>query len=310
MSLLTAVKVTATTVGFALKKHSPEILVGTGIVGTVASTVMACRATLKVNDILDEHRDNMDKIHQAQELVELGEISAEEYTAKDIKKDTTVVYTKTIIKLFKKYAPAALIGFLSISCLIGGTAILKRRNAALALAYEGLSKTFEAYRNRVKTRFGEDVEKQIRYNLTTETVETTDANGNTVSKEVEVADISNSEYAVYFAPETTVNYDREDMQCNLMFLRAQQNYANDLLRIYKKLTLLKVLEMLGMEHSIDDKTYKKAMVVGWKWEPDNPVGDNRVLFDIVESNRKNADGKIEPCLIVDFNVDGNIYNRM
>ena len=36
-----------------LKKHSPEILVMAGIVGTVVSAVLACKATTKVAEILD-----------------------------------------------------------------------------------------------------------------------------------------------------------------------------------------------------------------------------------------------------------------
>ena len=40
--------------GLKVKKYSPEILIGVGIVGTVASGIMACKATLKVNDILEE----------------------------------------------------------------------------------------------------------------------------------------------------------------------------------------------------------------------------------------------------------------
>ena len=36
---------------FLTKKHSPEILMITGVVGIITSGVMACKATLKVNDI-------------------------------------------------------------------------------------------------------------------------------------------------------------------------------------------------------------------------------------------------------------------
>ena len=39
---------------FQLRKHLPEILVGTGAVSVVGGTVLACKATLKARDILDE----------------------------------------------------------------------------------------------------------------------------------------------------------------------------------------------------------------------------------------------------------------
>ena len=44
-----------------VQKHSPEILAGVGVVGVVASTVMACKATMKLNDILEESKETRDK---------------------------------------------------------------------------------------------------------------------------------------------------------------------------------------------------------------------------------------------------------
>ena len=54
-------------VGFKFKKHSPEILVGAGVVGVVASAVMACKATTKLDDVLAETKDTVDKIHDVTE---------------------------------------------------------------------------------------------------------------------------------------------------------------------------------------------------------------------------------------------------
>ena len=47
-----------------LKKHSPEILIAAGVVGTVASTVIACKATTKLSSILDESKENIETIHK------------------------------------------------------------------------------------------------------------------------------------------------------------------------------------------------------------------------------------------------------
>ena len=41
-------------VSFQAAKHSPEILAGIGVVGVVASTVLACKATMKINDVLED----------------------------------------------------------------------------------------------------------------------------------------------------------------------------------------------------------------------------------------------------------------
>ncbi|MBQ1412288.1 MAG: hypothetical protein IIY93_03760, partial [Clostridia bacterium] len=63
-------------IGFKLRKASPEILIVAGVVGTAAGIVMACKATLKVNDILDDTKEQLDKIHECAE----NPAHAEEYT--------------------------------------------------------------------------------------------------------------------------------------------------------------------------------------------------------------------------------------
>ena len=68
--------------GFQLKKHSPEILVVAGIVGTVVSTVMACKATTKVSEILEDSKNIIDSIHDCQ----TNEALADHYTPEDAKK--------------------------------------------------------------------------------------------------------------------------------------------------------------------------------------------------------------------------------
>ena len=87
--------------GFQLKKHSPEILVVTGVVGTIVGAVMACKATTKVSDIVEKTKEDIDTIHECAENPEF----AEEYTPEDAKKDLTIVYAKTAVEIGKAYAP-------------------------------------------------------------------------------------------------------------------------------------------------------------------------------------------------------------
>ena len=82
--IMTKVSGTFNKVGFQLKKHSPEILIVAGIVGTVASAVMACRATTKVGKIIDKTKSDVDEIHDA---TEKGVTKAgEDYSIEDSKK--------------------------------------------------------------------------------------------------------------------------------------------------------------------------------------------------------------------------------
>ena len=96
--------------GLKIKKHSPEILLAAGTVGVVVSGVMACKATLKVNEILDESKQQIDTIHS----VAADPNMAEKYTAEDSKKDLAIVYTQTAVKMIKLYGPSLSLGVVSL----------------------------------------------------------------------------------------------------------------------------------------------------------------------------------------------------
>lgn len=289
-------------VGFGLKKHSPEILVAAGVVGTVVSAVMACKATTKIDTILDETKEQLDKIHEYSNNPDM----AEKYNAEDAKKDTVVVYAHTAVKLAKLYAPAVGLGILSLGSILASNNILRKRNAALAAAYAVVDRSFKEYRDRVVERFGEEVDHQLRYNIkATEIEETvTDEKGKEkkVKKTIEVADPNASEYVKYFTKSNP--YWENDSDYNEMFLRSQQNYANDKLKATGHLTLNDVYDMLGFHHS------KAGMVVGWIYDLDHPNGDNYVEFDVKKVYLPDEQGGYEEAYAIDFNVDGNIYNEM
>ena len=157
--------------GFQIKKHSPEILVVTGIVGTVASAVLACRATTKVNFVLEETKAKVDIIHAGMEkgevagYLENGETGMVPYTVEDSKKDLAIVYGQTGLKLAKLYGPAIILGAASITSILVGHNILHKRNLALAAAYTAVDTGFKEYRGRVVERFDEKLERELFYNI-------------------------------------------------------------------------------------------------------------------------------------------------
>lgn len=296
-------------VGFQLKKHSPEILVVAGVVGTVTSAVMACKATLKVNNIVDEAKNNIDRIHTA---TEKGRNEAgEAYSVDDSKKDLTLVYTQTGIKFIKLYGPAVALGALSISSIFASNNILRKRNVALAAAYATVDKSFKEYRNRVIDRFGKQIDHELKYNIKAKEVEETVINEKgeeeTVKKTVNVAEenIMGSPYAKFF--DEASPYWEKNAEYNLMFLRQQQNYANDLLRARGRLFLNEVYDMLGIPKT------KAGQVVGWVYDPENPIGDNYVDFGIYDISRERTRDFVngyERVILLDFNVDGNVWETM
>ena len=285
-------------------QHSPEILAGVGVVGVIASTVMACKATTKLSDILEESKDQLDQI----KTVAVDPAYADKYSEDDAKKDTTITYVQTGVKVAKLYAPSVILCAGSLGCLLASNNILKKRNAALSAAYMTVDKSFKEYRKRVADRFGEEVEKEIRYNIKAKEIAEIDENGNEVTETVKIMDGTDdpntySDYARFF-DESCAAW-QNDAEYNLTFLKAQQQYANDLLKSRGRLFLNEVYRMLGIDET------KAGQVVGWVYNPDNPTGDNFVDFGIYNMQRERVRAFVngyEPNILLDFNVDGVIWD--
>lgn len=296
-------------VGFKLKKHSPEILVATGIVGGVASAIMACKATLKVDEVLDKHEQKVEKIHTA---VETGVVPAtgKEYTVEDSKKDLAIVYVQTGVDFAKLYGPAVIIGGLSIAAVLTGHNLMRKRYIATAAAYAAVDKGFKEYRGRVIERFGEALDKELKYGIKAEEydeiVVNEDGTETVIKKNTEVINPYNySPYAKCF--DVGCTGWTKDPEYNLMFLRDQERFANDKLKTNGTLLLNEVYDMLGIPRT------KAGMVVGWVYDEKNPVGDNYVdfgIFDIDKPKNRDFVNGYERSIWLDFNVDGNIYELM
>ena len=291
-------------VAFKVKKGSPEILVIFGAVGVVASTVMACIATKEAVKVADGAKEDIAAI---KEDLDSEKSQTEEHVAEK-KKELRSVYIKTGLTFAKLYGPAVILGGLSLSSMIASNVILKKRNIGLAAAYAGLDSSFKDYRNRVVERFGEAVDKELKYNLQEETVVDKDGNEKKVHvvKESKTAGLEGySDYARFF--DASSREWEKDPEYNLTFLKMQQQHANDKLRARGYLFLNDVYDMLDIPRT------KAGQVVGWIYDEKNPSGDNYVDFGIYNvSNPANRDfvNGYEPVIILDFNVDGDILDKM
>ena len=292
---------------FKLKKHSPEILVVSGVIGVVGSAVMACKATTKLDSILNEASEKIDTIH---ECAEHPEVLPEPYTEEDSKKDLAIVYTRTAFDVVKLYAPAVIVGGLSIGAILTGHNITRKRNIALAAAYTAVDKSFKEYRGRVVERFGEALDKELKYNIQSKEVEEVTVNEDgteTVTKKtIDVVTPSEiSEYARFFDDGCTGW--TKDPEYNLMCLRDQEKYANMLLKKKGYLFLNDVYDLLGIPRS------KAGQIVGWIYNEECPNGDNYVSFGIYDTNRpenRNFVNGYERTILLDFNVDGPIIDLL
>ena len=311
-----------------LKKHSPEILVVTGVVGIVASAVMACKATTKVNDILTDTKTQVDKIHEVIGNDELRfkeetKITIDEngtqmtttekvevYSEEDSKKDLAIVYTQAAMKFVKLYGPSVLLGAASISCILASHHILSKRNAALAAAYSIVDRGFKEYRGRVIDRFGEAVDTELKYDIKAEEIEekVIDENGEEKVEKKVVSVANPTEYSDYakFYDDGCAGWTK-DPELNLMFLKRQQRYANDKLKAQGYLFLNDVYEMLGIHHT------KAGQIVGWIYDEKNPNGDNYIDFGIFNLDSERARAFVngyETSIVIDPNVDGPIWDKI
>ena len=301
---------TTNKIGLILKKNSPKILMGVGIAGSVVSTVLACKATLKVKDILDEKNETVEQIHNC------VEDETVDYNEEDKKKDLTILYAQTGVKLAKLYLPSIALGALSIASIVSGYKILNKRNVALAAAYTVVDKGFKNYRKNVVERFGEEVDRELRHNIKAKQIEEKyiDKDGNEKTRKKKVYEITEdkkpgegiSEYAKFFDEWNTDEHSK-DPEYNLMFLRKQQDYANEVLKHQGYLFLNEVYDMLGIPRT------QAGQVVGWIYDENNPTGDNYVdfgIYDLHDQQKRDFVNGLERNILLDFNVDGVIYDKI
>lgn len=277
------------------KKHSPSILFVGGVVGIVATTVTACRATLKLEELVDETQENL-------ELARTMKHS--DYSEKDRQKDKTLIYVQATAKLIKLYGPSIILGGLSIAALTKSHSILTKRNAGLTAAYAILEKGFSDYRKRVVDEYGGDKDRELRFGSETSTVVVQDKNGSKKKKIKTVGDGGGSIYSKLF-DEYNQNWSPQP-EYNMLFLRGQQCYATDRLRAKGHLFLNEVYDLLGLERT------PAGSQVGWLYNKGD--GDGFVDFGVFNGEdmvhfHDFVTGR-EGSIWLDFNVDGVIWQKI
>lgn len=297
--------------GFRLKKASPTIMVAVAVGSGVTAAVLACKATLKAQDVLKEHAEAVTFIHDANALVhDVDERKAEtavEYTLEDKNKDLTMVYVKTGVNLTKLYAPAVALGCVSIACMVGSHTVMLKRNAVLTAAYVALDKNFASYRERVTEKFGEAVQKELETGA--KQVALKKEEEDTIEKYTTVTDGAYGTYSMVF--DENVDRWEKDAKMNRNYLYMIETAANKKLRMNGHLFLNDVLGMIGgsQYHT------PQGQLVGWIYNPDDMKLQNHVDFGItnyVAGSRELQsflDGD-EPSVVLNFNCDGVILDKI
>lgn len=283
------------------QKHSPRILFVAGTVGVVAATVLACRATLKLDGALINYElaERLTKARKSE-----GHLSDE-----DMRKQEVQLKLRTAADIVKLYTPAVALGVVSIAALTGSHVIMTKRNGAVMAAYAGLDRAYKEYRQRVAQEYGKDFDRKFAIGAEDVLVEERLADGKTkTTKKVGGkldGKFGGSPYAVVF-DEFSKFFSREPGM-NAMTIQMKQNYANDKLRANGHLFLNEVYDMLGIPRT------KAGQHVGWVYRKDNEAktGDNYVDFGVFDGDPEIAEGFIDGTqsrIVLDFNVDGIILD--
>lgn len=309
--------------------HLPEILLAAGAGSFVATVICASKATLKAEDILIEHQFKKDEIEEAKETQDVavinGEPSEEDiYTEEDYKKDKITLYTQTSLKIAKTYAVPVGLGALSLACFFGAYGIMKKRYTVVVAAYNALSTSFAAYRQRVIEDKGQDADTYYLTGVKPKEITVKDEEGNKEKKKV-LPTLPNGEIASPYAfkfgkykenGEHNKLYQGERI-LDMAYILGQQDYLNDQLylrcmfnkdhEVIKRgaVMLNEIRDLLG-----EDPTPTGA-VVGNRFSNGEPGCNGFIEFNVIESTEIDPEtGSEIICYWISPNVDGMIYDLL
>lgn len=292
---------------FTIKKNSPEILLGAGIVGFVGTIVLACRATCRADEVLEFHRRKIKDINDAKEIADADPEGEMSYDVEIYRQDKAIRYLKTTGSLAKLYAPTIAVGTLSLACILTSRNIMQKRYLGVVAAYNGLSAAFEEYRKRVRDEYGEGLDKHFRYGTTYDELPVYDENGKkTKEKEqvekTETGMVMQTDDSCRFFDSSNPNWDKNPT-FSMMWLRGQQNILNDILHTRGHVFLNEVYDALGFPHT------PQGAVLGWI----DGEGDDCIDFGLYDPNKESVRrfvNGVDNVIMLEFNHDGVIWDKI
>lgn len=272
-----------------LSKNGPTIMTVAGVAGFALTTALTVRSTIKMQE--SETLPELKK--------KIKEAKNDELLFADSKEKVRYLsnqYKAFSLELTKIYWPVVASGSASIVCVLTAHNIMLKRQAALVAAYVALDGSYKAYRQRVAEKIGVDEEREL-FTRVPPCVKDGDEEGD-ACEILAANELLPSPYARFF-DECSRNW-RKTPEYNLLFLRSQQQWANDRLHAFGHIFLNEVYDALGLERS------QAGQAVGWKLDGN---GDGYVdfgLYVIGDENNRAFTNLLEPTVLLDFNVDGPI----
>ena len=225
-----------------------------GVFGLVTTTVMAIEATPKALELLEAEKDRI-------------------YKDWDGPREEIVLSNKTILDLtYKCYIPTAVMGSLTVACIIGANSINLRRNAALATVYSLTEATLKEYQSKVVSTIGEVKEKAIKDEIAKDKIE------KNKPKKSNVVITGKGDTLCYDS--ISGRYFKSDIEK----IKSSVNELNRDLLYEMFVSLNDVYYALGLSN------IKMGDQMGWH------IDNGMILFDY--SSQLTEDGV--PCLVIDY----------
>lgn len=216
-----SLKIGFATIGNDMKIKTPEILLGVGLVCVVGGTLLACKNTLKIKEVLDDHNEYIEKIEKFR--------GTEKYSEEDAQQDTAILYRNTIGSMVKAYAPVVGLEILGLGCILYSHKVLSDRYLGALSTINAMQLGLNAYRNRVRDKVGAQEEYDLFHNIKKEFVEEKfiDEKGKERTRVAEVP-ITSGEAATRFS----YMFDRnswgfKDMYANKRFFNFTEKSLNE-----------------------------------------------------------------------------------
>jgi len=298
MSLIQTITKAGGKIMLQVQKHAPEILMSIGVIGFGGCVVTACKATLVAKEELDEKKE---------ELIAVRESKDDFETEHEYNREIALIHANRLKIVIKHYAAPVIIGALSVSCVLYSHNIMSKRNAALMAAYAAIDKAFKEYRKHVREQLGEEKDYEFLYGMKKakklDIIEVDEEGKEIVKKEDGTIVDPNlySQYAVFF-DEASPCWTKSP-EYNKSFLIGIQNSMNDMLHARGHVFLNEVYDAIGVPRT------QAGAVVGWVLG----AGDDFIdfnIFDIANERKRSFVNGFERSILLDFNVDGVIFDKI
>lgn len=280
-------------IGRTVVQNLPTIMTIAGCTVVVAGSVLACKATLKADEVLAENRAKIESVRES------GIASEKVY-----RKELTKGYISGGVNWVKLYGPSALLIGFGVGSILYGHNILKARNLAVIGAYKALTIEHQEYRNKMKEVMGSEEERKIYYDLgELEIGNMEDGETHKVSVIVEPSEPEPNwnEHAKFFC-ESSIYFSKNPEE-NLKFLMDTMG------RMQEKFDRQGYLFLNDVYRALDIPETYGGSVCGWI----KGLGDNVIDFGIFdcykESSHRFVNG-YEPVVLLDFNHDGYIADKL